>query len=162
MVQAARIFGAATVIGVDPIATRRQTASELGATVTVDPNSVDPIALVREVTSGRGADVVLCSVAAGEGALEAFDATRLDGRLVTVAGFPPAGGDTAKWVSGNWVCYDRDWPTIIEHVTAGRFTLDPYVTHTFPLTQIEDAFRVRIHDPEHSLKVVVTMDEHPS
>ena len=104
--------------------------------------------------------MVLCTVASGaEGAQQAFDATRLDGRLVTVAGFPPAGGQTVKWVSGSWVCYDRDWPTIIHHVIDGRFTLEPYVTHTFPLAEIEKAFSVRLHDPEHSLKAVITMDE---
>ena len=37
MVQAASILGATAIIGVDPIASRRQTARGLGATLNVEP-----------------------------------------------------------------------------------------------------------------------------
>jgi threonine dehydrogenase-like Zn-dependent dehydrogenase len=75
--------------------------------------------------------------------------------MVTVAGQPPAGGATAKWVTGNWGCDEKHWPEVMTHIMDGRFDLRDYVTHTFPLKDIVEAFAVRLHDPSGSLKVVV-------
>ncbi len=49
-----------------------------------------------------------------------------------------------------------NWDEALEHLTAGRFSLDGFVTHRFALEDIEAAFAIRAHDLEHSLKVVVT------
>ena len=78
--------------------------------------------------------------------------------MVTVAGYPPAGGEVCKWVSGSWGCYERDWPEVLEHLRTRRFVLDGYVTHVFPLTSIEEAFAVRANDLGGSFKVVIAGD----
>lgn len=157
LVQGARIAGASTVVGVDLYANRRDLAGELGATRVIDPTTEDPVAVVRGLTGGRGADVVLHSVAAPGPTKQAFSALRLEGRMVTVAGFPPAGGQEPKSVIGNWACYHQDFPEYIAHLSAGRFRLDPYVTHTFPMASVEEAFHTRLHKPDESLKVIVEM-----
>ena len=157
LVQAARIAGAATITGVDLHPSRRELAMELGATHTIDPAAQDPTAAVRALTNGRGADVVLHSVAAPAPTKQAFDAVRLEGRMVTVAGYPPAGGQEPKSVTGNWTCSHRDFPEYLTHLAAGRFRLDAYVTHTFPMASVEEAFHVRLHKPDESLKVIVEM-----
>jgi threonine dehydrogenase-like Zn-dependent dehydrogenase len=72
--------------------------------------------------------------------------------------FPPAGVEVRKWVSGSWCCYEKDWPEVLEHVSSRRLVLDDYITHTFPLSEIEQAFDVRGRDLEGSFKVVVTND----
>jgi threonine dehydrogenase-like Zn-dependent dehydrogenase len=113
---------------------------------------------VSALTDGRGPDVVLSTVPNETATRAAFDSLRDDGRMVTVAGFPPAGGEVRKCVSGSWGCDERYWPEVIGHLTGGRFVFDEYVTHTFPLTQVEEAFSIREHDLEGSFKVVVTMD----
>jgi S-(hydroxymethyl)glutathione dehydrogenase/alcohol dehydrogenase len=59
MVQAARLAGAATIIGVDPVAGRREVAGRLGATHLVDPEAEDAESVVKALTGGRGADTVL-------------------------------------------------------------------------------------------------------
>jgi (R,R)-butanediol dehydrogenase / meso-butanediol dehydrogenase / diacetyl reductase len=157
LAQGARIAGATTIIGVDLYPNRRELALELAATHVVDPAVDDPVAYVRELTGGRGADVVLHSVAAASASKQALDALRLEGRMVTVAGFPPAGGQSPKSVIGNWACYHADFPQYIDHLVAGEFRLDPYVTHTFPMVDVEEAFHTRLHKPEESLKVIVEM-----
>jgi len=157
LVQGARIDGATTIVGVDLHANRRDLALELGATHVVDPATDDPVAAVRALTGGRGADAVLHSVAAAGASAQAFDALRMEGRMVTVAGFPPAGGQMPKTVIGNWACYHADFPEYIDLLTAGAFRLDPYVTHTYPMADVEAAFHTRLHKPEESLKVIVEM-----
>ncbi|WKG05294.1 NAD(P)-dependent alcohol dehydrogenase [Mycolicibacterium sp. HK-90] len=54
-VMGARISGCDTIIAVDPIAQRRALASELGATVAIDPTAVDAAATVLELTGGVAA-----------------------------------------------------------------------------------------------------------
>ncbi len=117
----------------------------------------DSLSSLQDMTQG-GPTVVLCSVANQMACRQAFEALRFEGRMVTVAGFPPAGGEVRKWVSGSWGCYERDWPEVLEHVSSRRFVLDDYITHTFPLSEIEQAFDVRARDLEGSFKVVVTND----
>ena len=155
LVQGARIANAGMIVGVDPVASRRAFASRLGASDVFDPASEDAVGAIRDLTSGRGADVVLSSVASDAGAQAAFDSLRFDGRMVTVAGFPPAGGEVPKWVSGNWACFHNDWPSIVELVESNEFQLADYVTHAFTLEELEEAFATRMNRPDEALKVIV-------
>jgi threonine dehydrogenase-like Zn-dependent dehydrogenase len=158
LVQASLIAGASAVIGIDPVPSRRARAERLGAATVA---AAAPGAVADELlslTSGRGPDVALCSVAADGAAQAAFETLRLDGRMVTVAGTVPAGGEERKWVSGSWACDERLWPEVIEQLTSGRFSLEGYVTHVFPLSRIEEAFAVRADELDSSFKVVVTPD----
>jgi threonine dehydrogenase-like Zn-dependent dehydrogenase len=155
MVQAARISGAARIVGCDVIASRRRFAGTVGATLTVDPTEPGAIDALRRSTGGDGPDVVLCS-APEPAARQAYETLRRGGRMVTVAGFPTLGGYRPKWVTGSWGCDREHWPEVVDHVVSGRFVLDGCVTHTLPLESIEEAFRIRLHEPATSLKVVVT------
>jgi S-(hydroxymethyl)glutathione dehydrogenase / alcohol dehydrogenase len=52
-VQGARIAGASTIIGIDPIRQRRETALKVGATHVIDPNAEqDVVARVRALSAG--------------------------------------------------------------------------------------------------------------
>jgi len=155
LVQGSLIAGASYVIGLDPVASRRSRAEARGAT-TLDSMRPESLSKLQEMTQGQGPNVVLCSVANQQASRQAYESLRFEGRMVTVAGFPPAGGEVRKWVSGSWGCYERDWPEVLEHVSSRRFVLDDYITHTFPLRQIERAFDVRSRDLEGSFKVIVT------
>jgi threonine dehydrogenase-like Zn-dependent dehydrogenase len=157
MVQASLVARASKVIGLDPVAARRARAEAFGAK-TVDVSRDDSLSLLRREAGGRGPDVVLSTVGNPQVARMAFDSLRPDGRMVTVAGFPPAGGEVRKWVSGSWGCDERNWPEILELVSSRKFVLDGYITHTFPLRQIEDAFAIRAKDLEGSFKVVISDD----
>lgn len=51
-VMAARLGGCATIIAVDPLASRRELAMELGATHTIDPTAEDPVKAIQALTPG--------------------------------------------------------------------------------------------------------------
>jgi threonine dehydrogenase-like Zn-dependent dehydrogenase len=155
IVQAAIMVGASPVIGIDPVASRRHRAERHGA-VSLDPLDRGLEETIRDLTGGKGPDVVLSTVASQEASRVAYETLKDDGRMVTVAGFPPAGGETRKWVSGTWGCDERHWPEVLEAIASGRFRLDEYITHMFPLAHIEQAFSVRADDLAGSFKVVVT------
>ncbi len=155
LVQAAAIAGAGLVLGVDPVPSRRERAERFGAVTVASTGAAERL---RALTGGTGPDVALSTVANAAAARAAFDSLRDDGRMVTVAGFPPAGGEVRKWVSGSWGCDERHWPEVIEHLRARRFVLDDYVTHRFALAEVERAFTIRERDLDGSFKVVVTSD----
>lgn len=51
-VMAARLCGCATIVAVDPVASRRELAMELGATHTIDPKAEDPVKAIQALTQG--------------------------------------------------------------------------------------------------------------
>jgi len=157
LAQAALMKGGSPVIGVDPVGSRRRRAGAFGVTA-LDPSDLPIEDLIRRATGGRAPDVVLCSVSNDKAVRQAFDMLRNDGRMVTVAGFPPAGGEVRKWVSGTWGCDERLWPEVLDAIQTEQFRLDGYITHRFALRDIEEAFSTRANDLEHSFKVVVTAD----
>lgn len=59
MIQLARHFGAAAVVGSDLLGDRRQRALACGADVAVDPTQTTLAEAARSVSAGRGADVVI-------------------------------------------------------------------------------------------------------
>jgi len=58
-VQASRIAGAAVIIAIDPLASRREVAAELGAHIVLDPLSCDAGMELKASSSGRGVDVAI-------------------------------------------------------------------------------------------------------
>ena len=58
-VQIAKLSGADPVIGLDPLANRREAASHCGADVVLDPADCDAGLEIKKATQNRGADVVI-------------------------------------------------------------------------------------------------------
>jgi L-iditol 2-dehydrogenase len=143
-------------------------AAAAGATATVNP-AREPLAeAVLDLTDGAGADVTI-EFTGTQGALEVIGAcTRMSGTLV-IAGYhqgPPRQVPLADW---NWNAFRianahfRDVTTILRGlragmrlVSSGRLSLEGLVTHRFPLTSIDEAFRTAIEKPEGFVKATVT------
>ena len=90
IVQGARIAGATVIIGVDPVATRREQAQRLGATHVLDPGEAAPQRAARELTAGVGVDYAFDAVGRAEIVETLLKATRNGGTTVMV-GLPRAG-----------------------------------------------------------------------
>ncbi len=90
VIQGARIAGAARIIAVDPVATKRDKARANGATDVIDPTATDPVEAVRELTAGRGADYAFEVAMSGPTLNQAYDLCRNAGTVIAV-GMPPAG-----------------------------------------------------------------------
>jgi 2-desacetyl-2-hydroxyethyl bacteriochlorophyllide A dehydrogenase len=86
VVQAARASGA-TVVGVDPVESRRAMAERLGADRTLDPMAVSVASLIKGETGGRGADICI-EVSGVPGALaEAMRTIAYASRIVAMGFF---------------------------------------------------------------------------
>ncbi|MET0895672.1 MAG: Zn-dependent alcohol dehydrogenase [Acidimicrobiia bacterium] len=84
VIQAAVISGATTIVAVDPVPTKRESALAIGATDAVDPGSGDPAQQIRDLTSGRGVDYSFEALGKSETMLGAWKSTRVGGKTVVI------------------------------------------------------------------------------
>ena len=151
-VMGARLAGAAAVVVVDPVAFKRETALELGATHAADPSTEDVVELLRDLTNGRGADVAVDAAGAPGIVAHAYGAIR-PGGIVVAVGIPALdvtadlpGPDLPreeKIVTGSLYGSCRpqvDMPLVLDLFMDGRLQLDRLVTRTYPLEEINQAF----------------------
>jgi alcohol dehydrogenase len=160
----AKLMGASLIIGVEADENRRAMAQRLGADVTLDYREVDVVAEVKKLTGG-GADVTiealgtqqtfesalrclrpggtLSSLGVYSGKLqmpyEAFAAGLGDHRIVTT--LCPGGKERMR--------------RLMEVVRAGRVDLTPLLTHSVPLDQIEQGYKIFGERLDGVLKVAV-------
>ena len=161
----ARLRGASVIVGVDPVAARREMARRFGASVTLDPTSDDVVARLKDLTGGRGVDVaiealgrqetfesalrsirpggVLSSLGVYSGKLvapyEALYAGLADQRIVTT--LCPGGKDRMR--------------RLISMVAENRIDLTPLVTHRFALDDIKDAYELFSRQGDGVMKVAL-------
>lgn len=148
VIQGARIAGAVTIVGVDPVQGRRDESLRIGATHVVDPAQSDPVAAIRALTHGRGADYSFEVVGQPELMQRAYEAARLEGTVVLV-GMPapqtqlslPA---MAAVFSGRRLVGSavggaqilRDFPRFIRLAEAGKLDLGSMVSRRFSLAEV--------------------------
>jgi threonine dehydrogenase-like Zn-dependent dehydrogenase len=122
---------------------------------------------IGELTGGRRADVVLEATGKQAPLDLATDLVRVRGRLI-VAGYHQDGPRTVNMQLWNWHgidvinAHERD-PEIyrsgmeegVRMLAAGELDLDSLITHTFPLSEINAAFRTSEERPPGFVKSVV-------
>jgi len=160
-----RLRGTRRLIVADTRPDALERAAALGATEVVDVRNRS----LPEVVGEAGADITFECTGA-QGALDTIgEVTRMSGKLVLV-GFhqgEPRRIPLAHW---NWMAFDivnahfRD-PAVIMRgldvgmrlLTAGVVSLEPLVTHRFPLEQIGAAFEAARDKPPGFAKATVTL-----
>jgi S-(hydroxymethyl)glutathione dehydrogenase / alcohol dehydrogenase len=146
----ARFAGARSIVAADPVAFKRETALEVGATHAVEPAGA--AGLVAELTEGRGADVAIDAAGAPGIVAQAYDAVRRGGTVVAV-GIPPVGATAdlpapslpreEKVVTGSFYGSCRpqiDMPLVVDLFMESRLPLDRLVSRTYGLESVNDAF----------------------
>lgn len=149
-IMGARFAGARTIVAADPVAFKRETALELGATHAVQPAAARELLL--ELTDGRGADVAVDGAGAPGIVAQAYDAVRRGGTVVAV-GIPPVASTAdlpgpslpreEKVVTGSFYGSCRpqvDMPLVLDLFMEGRLPLDRLVSRTYRLEDVNDAF----------------------
>jgi threonine dehydrogenase-like Zn-dependent dehydrogenase len=142
-------------------------ARALGATHVVNVGNESLLDTVRELTGGHGADVTIEATGAQEALSVLGDITRMSG-TVAIAGYhqgEPRAIPLAHW---NWMAFRianahfRDVATIMRGMragmrllSAGRVRVEELVTHRFPLSDIDTAFRTALEKPPGFVKATV-------
>jgi threonine dehydrogenase-like Zn-dependent dehydrogenase len=84
-VQLAKLSGALTVIGVEPIEKRRNLAETYGADITLNPFQGDVSLEIRKFTGGKGVDISLETSGSYRALHEAIRAARFGGSVIPVS-----------------------------------------------------------------------------
>lgn len=158
--QVARAGGAARVLAVDPLAHRRAAAERLGADLALSSSPTDTAEQLVAATGGRGVDVVFEAAGNDAAIATAVQAVRPGGRVV-LAGIPsndnsafPAATARRKGLTLVLVRRMKEvYPRAIALVSAGLVDVSSIVTHHFPLTAVDDAFKLAVE--RSGLKVVI-------
>jgi L-iditol 2-dehydrogenase len=151
----AALLGAGRVVAVDPVASRRELARELGADETAEPGGA----------AGLEADVVVDASGSPDSFLPALDLVRDGGTLVEVGAFVDLGPRpfnpavlcgrslTLLGVGGEDArAYDGTLRLLARHHASVPFA--KAVTHRFPLARAQEAMATAL-DTEASMKVVL-------
>ncbi len=148
------VAAGASVIAIDINRDHLEVARELGAAHTIDPSEVERLdKAVRKLTGG-GVDVAFEAIGNPRTIESAYGLLRRGGRLCVI-------GYSADQISlsaarlmffelevvGSLGCGGGEYPEIIRLVQQGRLRLDPVVSGTIPLEEINEGFdRLRKHE----------------
>ncbi len=165
-VAGAKLMGATTIIGVDTVAKRLQTAKALGADHVIDFKADDPVEAIMRLTDGRGVDVSIEALGT-QGTFESCLRVVRPGGTVSSLGvyssdltiplgpFAAGLGDlsivTTLCPGGK-----ERMRRLMDVVASGRANLGALVTHRFRLEEIEAAYDLFSHQRDGVLKVAIT------
>lgn len=167
---AARVRGAALIVGVDVVPWRLEMSLAMGADVTVDASSQDVIEEVRRLTGGWMADVAVEAVGTPETFETALRLTRPAGVLSSIGNYGISdrslslpldmgafmGGVGDKSIVSTACPGGKDRSRrLLGLVERGRFDLSPLITHRFSLDEIDEAYEVFRSRRERVFKVAV-------
>jgi threonine dehydrogenase-like Zn-dependent dehydrogenase len=168
--------GAWPIVGVDPVALRREAAIRGGAAGAVDPTAGSSLAALQKFLP-EGADVVVDSTGWSEALPGAMSFAR-EGGTVVVLGSPRGRAQDVDFYpdlhrrslrvigahdSGigatvrerfTWT-NDRVVPAVIDWVNRGKLPVEDLITHHVPYTSLDEMYSGLLHDKEHFLGVVL-------
>lgn len=162
-IQTAKALGAGKVIVVGRNKKRLEKALDFGADVLVCSSEENVTERILELTDGNGAGMVCETTGASQIIEEAVNVAANGGRVI-LYGLPaesaniqfPVKTIIMKQLEVHGVENNPYvWEPLIKLVAGKRVNLKKMVTHTFPLDQIEDAFKLLQNPNEDPIKIVM-------
>ena len=162
-----RNLGANEIIALDRVDERLEVSPAMGATTVINVDRQDAVAEVARVTDGVMADVVVEAV--GHEELQLNFCADLAGHMADVLlfGVPSFGlvdsTEMFKMFLKNLKIhttvnpdFERDFPLAMRWIAEKRLDVMPVVTHSFPVTKVQEAFELFRDRREGALKVFLT------
>ena len=167
VIQGARLAGADKIVGVDLNPARKEIAERFGMTHFVNPSEVagDLVPYLVDLTNG-GADYSFECIGNVEVMRQALECCHKGWGTSIIIGVAPAGAEIStrpfQLVTGrNWrgtafggAKGRTDVPKIVDWYMEGKIEIDPLITHTMPLDDINTAFDL-MHKGESIRSVVI-------
>ena len=169
VIQGARLMHPRTIVAIDPSPERLLRATELGATVTVNPSTESVEGVVRSVSSGRGADFTFEAAGSEEAFRSALELTRPGGSVVYLGKIDSDSTLAVRWgalmgekrlvrSSYGGAVPMRDFSTIAGLALDGRVSLQSLVTSRITLEELA----AQLADPSEGatgVRAVVVFDD---
>jgi S-(hydroxymethyl)glutathione dehydrogenase/alcohol dehydrogenase len=152
VIQGAALVGAEKIIAVDLLDNKLEFAREMGATHEVNASQTDPVARIKELTGGQGVDYAFEVIGLPETISQSVEVLRKRGVAVIIGvtrrettipleTFPMVFQERTVMGSIYGSARPRvDVPMLIDLYMAGKLKVDPLLTRTYPLEQINEAY----------------------
>jgi 2-desacetyl-2-hydroxyethyl bacteriochlorophyllide A dehydrogenase len=164
-----RLRGAAKIVMTEKNEARKEMALELGADLVLNPDDADMKKESTALFQGREADVVIEAVGTRQTTEQAFTLARPGGR-VCIVGLCPQG--TSVTIPDSFEAFYLKELTIvgsscsprgtferaIRLLAANRIDVNNFITHRFPLENLEKALNVGIEGNEPAVKIIITSE----
>jgi threonine dehydrogenase-like Zn-dependent dehydrogenase len=141
-------FRGARVIGVDSNPYRAALAKTLGADAVVDPRDERAVQKVMDLTAGLGADksIETSGTEGAKGFLLQAAARTGQVSLVGWSGQLDASTIIGKGlrIHGAWHYRMQETPRLMKVIQRSRVALEKFITHTFPMSQIQQAWELQV------------------
>ena len=147
------------IIAIDPLASRRNMALELGADAVFDPSTPGFEEEIATLYNASANYAFNCAVRDPDVIAAAFRTLDNNGYLMNITGTALSGFQTEKRVDGTYYYNRNEHDECLELVISGKVKLEPVLTDVFPLDEINAAMSKRLHDKDNCLKVAVLCNE---
>jgi L-iditol 2-dehydrogenase len=158
----ARLLGAGTIILLGTRDERLGVGLKLGADIGINIRHENAVRKVFELTNGVGADVVIECAGTPQGAQDAIEMAKKNGRVALVANYqepvPLNLHKVNQWnitVAGSKAEGQRSLALALPLLARKTIDLSPLITHRFPLTDVHAAFETAEKRLGGAIKVVV-------
>ncbi|GAB4351392.1 MAG: 2,3-butanediol dehydrogenase [Candidatus Abyssubacteria bacterium] len=161
ILQAARAMGASRTYGIDTYEVALDIARACGATLALNASKTNPVAAIRESNRGN-CSVVFDTVGTTETLRKCVSLLEVGGTLVNMAVHDTElflnaldlGSERTVRTSCNFL--PEEYPLALALVAGGQIDVKPWITHRYPLQEIEHGFEVALHKEDHrSFKVII-------
>jgi threonine dehydrogenase-like Zn-dependent dehydrogenase len=161
IMQASKTLGAARTIITDISPTALSIAEECGADVILDAEKEDVAEAVMKETGGKGVCSVYDSIGTKASLESGLRLIEGGGTFVNMAvhaaeiSFPGLviGGERSIRTSSNFRIFE--FQAALDYLAAGRFKVKPWLTHRFPLSDIQKAFDLLLSGEKQAFKAVI-------
>jgi threonine dehydrogenase-like Zn-dependent dehydrogenase len=161
----AKLMGASLVIGVEGDERRLAMARQIGADVVIDYRKLDPIKDVMRLTNGVGVDVAIEALGTQQTFESCLRCLRPGGTLSSLGVYSgklampldaiAAGLGDHRIVTTLCPGGKERMRRLMNMVRSGRFDPTPLLTHSFPLVEIKEGYRVFGERLDGVLKVAI-------
>jgi len=164
-----RRLGAHRIIAIEPVPERLAAGRNIGVDEAIDVTGQRATDAVLDLTGGEGADVVIEAVGSVETLNQALHVARPLGK-VAAFGLP----STMERVPFDWDTFFRKrldlysvfggqdelglpaFQLAVDFIVRGEIDMAPFVTHQFPIEQVQEAFEMAHSRDDGALKVSLT------
>jgi threonine dehydrogenase-like Zn-dependent dehydrogenase len=155
---ALKALGVARIIVSETSGLRLQAAGSLGADILINASEDDVAARIAEATGGAGPDIAIECTGVKEPFFTALNSLRPDGKLVQAGIFTESFEFNPLILTLKWLTITSyiggDYPAATAAINGRLADFKRWVTHVYPLEQINEAFAMQARTGE-SIKVVV-------
>jgi S-(hydroxymethyl)glutathione dehydrogenase/alcohol dehydrogenase len=154
VVQGARLAGAAQIVGIDPVTTKRDLATQLGMTDFINPADCDDVVAALKDLAGGGVDVAFECTGIVTVMRQSIDCLHPGWGTSVLMGVEPAGAEVSfppvlarygRTVKGSYFGgvngrYGLNW--YVDLYLDGDLAIDPLITHRLPVEEINKGFEL--------------------